>query len=108
MTPQFATEGLTLLPRRRERRWVHRVVLFAVVVLLVDALFGDHGLRASLEARHRYERGLAELQGIRGENALLSGRMRRLTHDPRAIEAEARRELGLIAPGEVLFVVRRH
>ena len=31
---------------------------------------------------------------------------RRLREDPSAIEEQARRELGLIKPGEVLFIVK--
>ena len=31
---------------------------------------------------------------------------RRLREDPAAIEEQARRELGLIKPGEVLFIVK--
>jgi cell division protein FtsB len=75
-------------------------------VLMVDALVGEKGLLAMMEAREQYrllERSLAE---ARAENARLREEARRLREDPAAIEAIARRELGLIRPGEKLFIIR--
>ena len=43
---------------------------------------------------------------LRTENARLREEARRLREDPAAIEEIARRELGLIKPGEKLFIVR--
>ena len=40
------------------------------------------------------------------DNAELREMARRLREDPAAIEEQARRELGLIKPGEVLFIVK--
>ena len=42
----------------------------------------------------------------RAENAALAERARRLREDERAIEELARRELGLIRPGERVFIIR--
>ena len=42
---------------------------------------------------------------LRAENDALRNTVRRLQEDPRAIEDIARRELGLISPGEILFVI---
>ena len=79
---------------------------FATVVVLVDALVGEHGLAATLRARRIYDVGQARLARMRAENAALRDAARRLATDPRAIEALARTELGLIRPGEVLFVIK--
>ncbi|MGH9219038.1 MAG: FtsB family cell division protein, partial [Vicinamibacterales bacterium] len=46
------------------------------------------------------------LERARAENAQLREAARRLREDPAAIEEAARRELGLIKPGEVLFIVK--
>lgn len=78
---------------------------FATVVVLVDALVGEHGLAATLRARRTYEQGQAQLAGMRAENAALRETARRLATDPGAIEALARTELGLVRPGEVLFII---
>ena len=42
----------------------------------------------------------------RAENARLREEVRRLEEDPAAIEEIARRDLGLIRPGEKLFIVK--
>jgi cell division protein FtsB len=99
------SDALTL-PRRRETCWIQRVLLFLTVVLLVNGLFGDRGLRETLRARERYDEAVGELASIRQQNATLMDHVRRLTHDPRTIEAEARRELGLVRQGELLFIIR--
>jgi cell division protein FtsB len=43
---------------------------------------------------------------VREENARLRDEARRLREDPRTIEEIARRELGLIKPGEKLFIIK--
>jgi cell division protein FtsB len=75
-------------------------------VLFIDALVGDKGLLAMLQARQQYrdlEQSLAE---VRAENADLREEAERLREDPTAIEELARRDLGLIKPGEKLFIVK--
>ncbi len=82
------------------------MLLFVTVVLIVDALVGDKGFIETLRAR-RQARALAlSLQQMRQENAGLRDYTARLRSDPRSIEEIARRELGLIQPGEVLFIVK--
>ncbi|MBI2835741.1 MAG: septum formation initiator family protein [Acidobacteria bacterium] len=75
-------------------------------VLIVDALVGDRGLIESMRARRQYKELAAALETVRQENARLRERARRLREDPAAIEEEARRELGLIRPGEKLFIIK--
>jgi cell division protein FtsB len=43
---------------------------------------------------------------MRAENARLREMIGRLRDDPGTIEAIARRELGLVRPGEVLFILK--
>jgi cell division protein FtsB len=88
------------------RRSLNSLLLFVTVVLIVDALVGDKGFMETLRAR-RQARALAlSLQQMRQENARLRDYTARLRSDPRSIEEIARRELGLIKPGEVLFIVK--
>ncbi|HVL66988.1 MAG TPA: septum formation initiator family protein [Vicinamibacterales bacterium] len=94
------------VPRRRDRPWLRRLMVFVTVVLFVDALFGDHGLAETLRARRQYADAAASLAALRAENDRLRDRARRLVEDARTIEAEARKQLGLVKPGEILFVVR--
>ena len=49
---------------------------------------------------------LENIASQKAENARLREEVRRLTEDPAAIEEVARRELGLIRPGEKLFIIK--
>lgn len=75
-------------------------------VLVVDAIVGEKGLIAMLKARQDYQALERSLAQARSENARLREDARRLREDPAAIEEIARRELGLIKPGELLFIVK--
>ena len=96
------------VPKRpaRGRRIVHLLLLFFAAVILVDGLVGERGLLATLRARRGYDRLSATIARERAENARLRDQVRRLREDPAAIEEIARRELGLIKPGEKVFIVK--
>lgn len=93
-------------PRRRHRRVVQYVFLLAGCVLVIDALVGDKGLLAMIQARQTYRALEGSLAEVRAENARLREQARRLREDPAAVEELARRELGLIKPGEKLFIIK--
>jgi cell division protein FtsB len=90
----------------RNRRIVQLLVLFVASVIIVDGLVGDRGLLAMLRARHEYDELAASISRQKAENARLRDQARRLREDPSAIEEIARRELGLIKPGERVFIVK--
>jgi cell division protein FtsB len=79
---------------------------FIGVVVLVEALVGDNGFLAMLKARQEYQALEQSLARARAENGSLREEARRLREDPAAIEDLARRELGLMKPGEKLFIVK--
>jgi cell division protein FtsB len=93
-------------PAGRAGRWIRYVLVAMTVVLLVDAVFGDKGLLALLQAQKQFAAVERALQQSRDDNAKLRQMARRLREDPSAIEAVAREQLGLIKPGEKLFIVR--
>jgi cell division protein FtsB len=90
----------------RQRRFVNALLLFAAVVLLVDALVGDKGLVERMRAGRQLRDAEASLAALKAENAQNREYIVRLSDDPSTIEALAREELGLIRPGELLFIVR--
>jgi cell division protein FtsB len=92
--------------RRGSTPWIRRALLFVACVILLDSLFGDHGLAQTIRARKDYTRAVDSLERLKAENAQLRNEARRLTGDPAAIEAVAREELGLVRPGEILVVVK--
>ena len=106
-TEPLRRKPVTLAPAgSRRRRIVHSILIFAAVVLLVDALVGDTGMVERLRARRQVQDAEASLAALRQENARMREYLRRLREDPVLIEALAREELGLIRPGELLFIVR--
>ena len=98
----------TSTPKRpdRTRRIVQMLLLFIAAVIVVDALVGEQGLFAMLRARRQAEELAATIARKRAENARLREEARRLEDDPAAIEEVARRELGLIRPGEKVFIIK--
>ncbi len=100
------TPASTGQPRRRSRRILQSVFLLAGCVLVIDALVGDKGLLAMIQARQEFRNLEQSLADVRAENARLRDEARRLREDPAAVEDLARRELGLIKPGEKLFIIK--
>src|SRR4051794_1091668 len=90
----------------RNRRIVQLLVLFVASVIVVDGIVGERGLLAMVRARHQYDELAASIAHQKSENARPRDQARRLREDPSAIEEIARRELGLIKPGERVFIVK--
>ena len=90
----------------RSRQIVHWLLLLVAAVIIADALVGDRGLLAMLRARKEFDDLAATITRARAENMRLRDEVRRLREDPAAIEEIARRELGLIRPGEKVFIVK--
>jgi cell division protein FtsB len=90
----------------RWRRAVQWLFVLVGVVIIIDALFGDRGLVDTVRARREYAALEAHVARTRAENARLRDEARRLREDPTTIESLAREDLGLIHPGERLFIIR--
>jgi cell division protein FtsB len=102
------------IPRQEEaplspagtRKVVQLALVFVTVVLLLNALVGERGFMETLRARRHHQELVESIERLRAENARLQEEAGRLTSDPATIEALARQELGLIRPGEMLFIIR--
>jgi cell division protein FtsB len=90
----------------RRRRLVQLALVFVGCVLLFDALVGEKGLVDLMRANRAHQSLQHALHTARRDNETLREEIQRLRDDPAAIEDIARRELGLIKPGEKLFMVR--
>lgn len=88
------------------RRAVQLLLVFVTLVLVVDALIGEKGLMQSMRARQEYLDMAATLETLKRNNAKLRDEMRRLNEDSATIESVAREQLGLIRPGEVVFILK--
>ena len=97
----------TPLPqRRRDNPWLRRVLLGVTLIVLVDAMVGDRGVGELRKSRREYSAAQADLVRLKNTNSGLREQARRLSEDPSAIEDLARKELGLMREGEVMFVVK--
>ena len=76
------------------------------MAIIIDAIVGERGLLAMLRAREQFEMNAAAIQQQRVENTRLRTEADRLTNDPAALEELARGELGLMRPGEKVFIVK--
>jgi len=93
-------------PRQRGRRLVQYGLLFLGCLLFLDALVGEKGFVENLKARQRFEALERSLGRLQGDNARLRNDVELLRTDPETIEGIARRELGLMKPGEKLFIIK--
>ena len=81
-------------------------LIFLLSVLLANALIGERGLFASLAARRANSAFLKETSRLRSENERLRKMIHSLKQSPETVESIAREDLGLISPGEKIFLLQ--
>ena len=97
----------TPLEARAWRRRVTGYVLFgAAFVLMVNALVGENGYLATMQARGEQAKLLDQVARMRIKNQELKDQIYRLRTDPAALEEAARRELNMIRPGEKMVIIK--
>ena len=101
--PRVTTSSV---PPAKRRRTLQLLLAFVTLVLIINALVGERGLMETLRARRQHQELVSAIEHLRAENARLREDARRLRTDPGTIEALARQELGLIKPGEMLFIIK--
>jgi cell division protein FtsB len=90
----------------RRRRMVQYLIVFVGCVLVVDSLVGDKGVLQMMKKRQDARALDRAVAAAKAENARLTSEIHRIKNDDAALEEAARRDLGLIKPGEKLFVVK--
>ena len=93
-------------PKQRGRRVVQYGLIILGSLLFLDALVGEKGFVENLKARQQYEAIERSLGRLKDDNERLRQEVELLRKDPDTIEGIARRELGLMRPGEKLFIIR--
>lgn len=91
--------------RRLQRRAARFIVILVGVILLGNALVGERGLMTMVRANRDFTTLSQMITALRAENEELREEAREFLEEPRMIEDLARRDLGLIEPGEILFIV---
>jgi cell division protein FtsB len=76
-----------------------------LTLLLLQDVFGTHGLLAMRRAQKEAARVQLEIDQINQENRRLQENVKALKTDPAAIERIAREEMGLARPGEYIFKI---
>jgi cell division protein FtsB len=110
--PMRASSALREIRPRRARpapkgqSVVYFTLMVIAFILVVNAIVGERGLLTVLRAHREYADLEQAIARAKQENAQLSEKVRRLSEDPDAVEEVARRELGLIKPGEKLFIIQ--
>ncbi len=98
--------GGPVVPVRR-LRLLTLVLLFCALALVIDAVAGERGSIANSREQRQVEQAEQDLAAKQRENAELSDYRDRLKRqDPATIEEIARREHGLIRPGEKVFILK--
>ena len=107
-SPVDTLNELPPLPRRTPtpRRTGRYVLALVTLLLLANAFIGERGLVSLLRADREHTRLQLVIDTLRVENDRLRRYVHGLTTEPRIIEDLARRELGMISPGELLFTIR--
>lgn len=80
--------------------------VLGLVALMVGGLFGNRGMLQLMQERARARRVEQQISDLRSENLQLAAEIRALRTQPRAIERLAREQLGLLRPGETVFVLQ--
>lgn len=85
----------------------HRLLLlgFALTLLLLQDIFGAHGVLAMRRSQKEAIQIQQEIRRLDEENRELQEHVKALKTDPAAIERIAREEMGLARPGELIFKV---
>jgi cell division protein FtsB len=74
-----------------------------LVAMVLGIVLGDRGVGRLVALSRDLIRLEAAVGKLADDNRRLAAEAARLRDDPRELEAVARRELGLVAPGEVVF-----
>ena len=93
------------IPQLRGRA-VQYLLVFLGSVLVMDALVGDKGVLQMLKKRQELRALDQDVAAARAQNAQMRAEINRIKTDPAALEEIARKDLGLIKPGEKLFIIR--
>jgi len=87
---------------RRNLSWI---LAGAFALLLLQDIFGTHGLIAMRRSQQEAAQVQREISRLDEENRLLQHSVESLKSDPAAIERIAREEMGLAKPGEYIFKI---
>ena len=100
-------QRVTFAEQMREflRRNTSLFLAAGLVLLMIQDVFGTHGVLAMRRAQKEAARVQQEIDRANNENHQLQDNVKALKSDPQAIERIAREELRLARPGEYIFEI---
>jgi len=101
------TQTTTFAQQMREflRRNMTWFLAGGLTLLLLQDVFGTHGVLAMRRAQQEAAGVQREIDQLNEENLQLQKNVQSLKTDPEAIERIAREEMGLARPGEYIFKI---
>jgi cell division protein FtsB len=106
--PEPANGRLESFTEQLGRFWRRNLMWLLVAglgLLVLQDVFGMHGVLAMRRAQHEAAREQQEIDRINQENVQLQTHVNSLKTDPEAIERIAREQMGLARPGEYIFKI---
>jgi cell division protein FtsB len=85
------------------RRNLYWFLIAGFVLLLLQDIFGTHGVLAMRRSQAEAQKIQQEIIQLDKENKKLQNHVKDLKSDPSTIECIAREEIGLARPGELIF-----
>jgi cell division protein FtsB len=106
----LAINGVSFGEQMRQFLRAHTNLLLAaaVALLLLQDVFGTHGLLAMRHSEQQATEIQKQIEQLNQENRQLQDQVNSLKSDPSAIEHIAREEMGLARSGEYIFKVAPH
>ena len=100
-------QRVTFAEQLREflRRNMNLFLAAGLVLLMIQDVFGTHGVLAMRRAQKEAARVQQEIDRVNNENHQFQDKVKALKSDPQAIERIAREEMGLARPGEYIFKI---
>jgi cell division protein FtsB len=89
--------------RSRRQTFLYAALVLFVAALVLDGVFGPHGLIAAYRLRLQVQQEQEKIQKVEKQNREFSKQVRELKTDPSAIEQMAHRRMGMVKPGELVF-----
>lgn len=87
------------------RKLATGAVIFIAAYLSLHVVLGSNGWIAYQKKRAEYRQLQTEIENLQKQNQALEQHVKALRSDPEAIKREAREQLHLAKPGEMIFIV---
>jgi cell division protein FtsB len=78
------------------------IAVLGIFIMSFLIIYGDNGLADLKRAQKEHDQLVEKNDAIRQENVTLYREIDRMNHDPDYIEEVARKQLGVIGPGEII------